>query len=354
MWVWGVVVALVGVGAVTMGTVVRDRQTGQPGGGSGAVVPGGGTPVRIPGAPDPIEPAVRDSEVQCERVEFPAELPVSEASGAAYLAAGSGSADTSDAGTVLVVGDSGNGGRYIEIDGSTGQLVRRGRFAMDRRASDDLEGLAVRGQVVYGITSSGWVRHWKRGEKDYELIEPAYPIAPEGSPQVCGSAFASNCGPNYEGLCLREPGGESEAGSEAGSDADRCIGFAVAKAHGTLYCVVSEGGKLRVDPAHALRILPPGVATGCDFDAEGVLWLGTNLFGGNRILRLRDWDDLERVTTETVDVRGSGFAEALAIGRDGAVYSFSDMASRTSGASKFICRPRSTSPGGPGADPDAG
>lgn len=331
---WGVIVVLVGVAAVTMGMVVRDRRP--------APSPRGKAPTLavdpasiVPGA---VEPAATESALGCERVEFPGEFPVSEASGAVYLADGGSS--TGGAGSLLVVGDSGNGGRYIEIDGASGQILSRGRFQMDRRASDDFEGLAVRGGVVHGITSSGWVRHWTWDGERYGLVEPAYAIAPAGSPQVCSSPFESNCGPNYEGLCLRDG---SESGSESAgnglSPSSRCLGFAVAKGHGTLYCVVAtESGRLRVDPDHALRVLPPATATGCHFDAEGSLWVGSNLFGGNRILRLRDWHDLEQVRVEAVDARPGGFPEALAVGRDGAVYSFSDTSSRTSGASKFVCQ----------------
>src|SRR5690606_7289633 len=158
-------------------------------------------------------------------------------------------------------------------------------------ASDDLEGLALVGSTFYGITSSGWMRHWRRrsparakpGEPArarYQQTRTSYPVGPakpagDTPPLVCKSPHDTNCARNYGALCLRNP-----AVSQA-----RCAGFAASKTDGALYCLVfREDGSLAMDPSRTIAVARPEALTGCHFAPdEDLLWVGTNLLGGNRV-----------------------------------------------------------------------
>src|SRR6185436_12990764 len=109
---------------------------------------------------------------------------------------------------------------------------------------DDLEGVAARDGLIYTITSPGWILAFKRIEKAFELADGPYALGPvdleygggginggpppKGRGMVC-PAKATNCGRNYEGLCLAPDAANA-----------RCIGFAAAKADGHLYCIIED------------------------------------------------------------------------------------------------------------------
>lgn len=277
-------------------------------------------------------PAPGSSPRVCKRSPFAVSLPLAEASGATYV-------PHARAPYLVVAGDSGTRGQVLELDPDTGAVLHAGHLPLDRQASDDLEGLSLVGDTLYGITSAGWMRHWRRlppgdaGEARYELVRPAYPVAPgNGDPAlVCDSPRATNCARNYEGLCLRNTPG---AGPGPG-----CAGFAASKTDGVLYCLVfAADGTLAVDPRRAIAVARGETLTGCHFAPdEDLLWVGSNLFGGNRVSTVTGWGEPARARVEVVGMLGSGFGEAIAVGPGRLVYRFSDTASSRSLADKYIC-----------------
>lgn len=275
----------------------------------------------------------------CTRQSFASPLPLAEASGATYLA-------HSETPVLLLVGDSGTRGAFLELDPATGAVLASGRLPLGRGASDDLEGLTAIGDTIYGITSAGWMRHWRRhprrpAARRYELVRGPYPVATPGrddSGLVCASAGDVNCGRNYEGLCLRDP-------PEAREDsAATCAGFAVSKADGALYCLTLErDGAVRAHAEDPIAVAPAETLTGCDFAPAGheraadLLWVGSNAFGANRVFTVSDWQAPASARVALVGMLGVGFGEAMALGPDGAVYRFSDTASARSLADKYHC-----------------
>jgi hypothetical protein len=244
---------------------------------------------------------------------------------------------------LLVVGDSGNDGAFLELDPATGAVTASGRLPLDDQASDDLEGLSAIGDTIYGITSSGWMRHWQRNaEGKYRLIEPAYPIAPprppslgkklgklRGPPLVCRNPKHVNCASNYEGLCLRtDEVGEGE-----------CAGFAAAKETGLLLCLVwGDAGRLVADPRRVMRVASEQLLTGCHFAPEGdLLWAGNNAFGASAVIRVLDWRDPGRARIGQVNGVGIGFPEAIAVLPGGVIYRFSDTARTPSLVEQYVC-----------------
>lgn len=145
----------------------------------------------------------------CTELPFAASTPVPEASGAAWMELGGKPA-------LLVVSDSGNHGAYAIIDADTGDTKEQGQLPLGKGAGEDIEGLAAQGDRFYGITSSGWIRVWKRDGAGFQLVDGPYPLGPvdlpaksasggnkppEGDGMVC-DGNSTNCGRNYEGLCL--------------------------------------------------------------------------------------------------------------------------------------------------------
>ncbi|WP_428265838.1 hypothetical protein [Haliangium sp.] len=313
--------------------------------------PAGGAEPGVRGAaPAAAAGAASEAEARivwtCTRETFPILLPLAEASGASYVSDPAGP-------YLLVVGDSGNRGQYVELDPETGAVVATGHLPLGHGASDDLEGLSVRGEVVYGITSAGWMRHWRRrpgrdGDERYQLVRGPYPIAPRvalGLDLRCDSARDINCARNYEGLCLRDPTDDSAA----------CAGFAVSKADGALYCLSFDGrGDLEVTrrgnrPVGTIAVAAGDTLTGCHFAPDAatgqgvgrvpdVVWVGSNASAANRVFTVSGWQNPARARVDTVGALGTGFDEALAVGPGGRLYRFSDTSSATSLADKFVCR----------------
>jgi hypothetical protein len=253
----------------------------------------------------------------CEPLPFAASTPVPEASGAAWL--------DIDGKTMLVVaGDSGNHGAYAIIDPDTGSTTESGALPLTSEASDDIEGLAARGGLMYGITSSGWIRVWRRVPKGFQLAGTPYPIAPEGSDMVCAGRKV-NCGRNYEGLCLAPaPRGD-------------CVGFAASKADGHLYCLTDDGGKLVVHRDRAIAVAGRGAVSDCAFGEDGTLWVGNNVFDLGTVYRVVQWEEPANATVERVGALAIGFPEVIAA-RGDVVYRISDTGGGPSLMARFRCR----------------
>ena len=270
----------------------------------------------------------------CEPLSFAATTPVPEASGAAWL--------TVDGKLVLlVVGDSGNAGAYGLIDPDTGATIETGALPLSDEASDDIEGVSARGDRIYGITSSGWIRTWRRIAGGFELTDKPYPLgpidlpdtknndrAPRGDGMVCNGRVV-NCGRNYEGLCL----------APAPPSRD-CIGFAASKADGHVYCLTESAGKLAVHHDRAIAIARPGTVADCAFNDDGSLWVGNNMFDLGRVYRVTHWDTPATAHVERVAALPLGFPETLAV-RGDVVYRMSDMGGSPSMMARFRCRPAS-------------
>lgn len=279
-------------------------------------------------------PAVGSAEVApCQPLAFAESTPVPEASGAAWL--------TIDGKLSLVVAsDSGNKGAYAIVDAENGETRESGVLPLGE-AGDDVEGLANRGDRIAGITSAGWILEWKRTTGGFELAEPAYPLGPvdladkgggmgdkppAGTGMVCG-ARATNCGRNYEGLCLVDPAHAKGP----------CIGFAASKADGHVYCVVEEAGKLAVKFEPRIAVTRPGAIGDCAFSDDGSLWVGSNLFDMSRVFRIDGWQTPASAKAVAIASLGIGFPETLAV-RGDVIYRMSDTGGAPSLMTKFRCQ----------------
>lgn len=261
---------------------------------------------------------------RCHRVaEFASSIDLSEASGAVYVA-------DPHAPHILVVGDSGTNGAYLELDIKSGAVTGSGRMPLGSNASDDLEGLSMRQNTVFGITSSGWMRHWRKQNTGYKLIDGPYPIAEPPSKFVCATGRQTNCARNYEGLCM----------TNASVTPTECAGYAASKTDGKLYCLVIDGksGRIRVAGQRFLAISERETLTGCDFSPGGDrLWAGTNLFGGSIVYEVLGWRAEKTAKIAAVGSLGVGFPEAMALGPQGRLYRFSDTGKAPSLADMFVC-----------------
>jgi hypothetical protein len=259
--------------------------------------------------------------LNCQRQDFALTLPLPEASGATW-------AVIDGLAAVLVVADSGHAGAYAVIDPATGEVREQGSLPLGTGASDDLEGLSVHAGRFFAITSSGWVREWRRITGGFDLVDGPYPVATVSTaPDALACDGASiNCGPNYEGLCLRT---RAAAGA--------CLGFAAAKARGHLLCLTLVDNRLAAEPSGAVVVDLPEVVTGCDFTPDDRLWAGANLFGLSRIYRIDGWQTPSEAQARTLDWIGDGFPEAMAVDGD-LVFRFSDTGDAPSLQSKFRCR----------------
>jgi hypothetical protein len=311
-------------------------------------------------APSVAPSAAPGDAAGCVALPFALTTPVPEASGAAWL-------ELDGKPALLVVSDSGNHGAYVIVDAETGATLESGALPLSSEASDDIEGLAARGGEFYGLTSSGWIRVWRRRGKAFELVGKPYPLGPvdwterspgrhaggavgpekrsegrsenndlpddkhndhppKGDGMVCPGP-GINCGRNYEGLCLapRPP-------------RDACVGFAASKADGHLYCLTDEAGKLVVHRDRAIAVARPGVLADCAFSDDGTLWIGNNLFDLGNVYRVAHWDDPSHASLTRVGALAVGFPEGIAA-RGDVVYRFSDMGRAPSLMARFRCPP---------------
>ena len=224
---------------------------------------------------------------------FAASTPVPEASGAAWRAIDGKL-------SLVVVGDSGNDGAYGVIDPETGETGEQGKLPLGG-GGDDIEGVATVGDTIYGLTSDGVVRHWRRGEHGFSLVDGPYSLG-------VGDR-------NFEGLCLA---GES--------------GYAASKADGHLYRIELANGRLVLHRDGALAVTGPRQIGDCTYGDDGTLWVGGNLHAGGQIWRVVDGKaipiaKLGLINPEVIAVRGD------------LVYRMTDTNAAPSLMAKFRCTP---------------
>ncbi|MGN6110126.1 MAG: hypothetical protein ACTHU0_33780 [Kofleriaceae bacterium] len=299
--------------------------------GSAAALPTAKTP-----APDRDRDRERDRD-RCSELPFAESTPVPEASGAAWL-------EIDGKLGLVVISDSGNDGAYGVIDPETGETLEQGKLPLGGDGAD-LEGIAARGNRLYVISSPGWIRVYERAAGKFALVDGPYPLGPidlddkggglgdkppKGNGMVCGATH-TNCGRNYEGLCLAPP--------SALGPGVRCAGFAAAKADGHLYCIVERNGKLSVEYADAIKVARPGVIADCAFSDDGALYVGSNLFDLAAVYRVDGWRDPGTASGAKLGSLGVGFPETIAV-RGDVIYRMSDTGgSGPSLMKKFRCRP---------------
>ncbi len=302
--------------------------------GSNAASAGSAAGARSPAGSSSIAaaaPRLVDATLSCEAVEFPLSLPIAEASGAVVTT-------IDGAAAMMVIADSGHTGDYLLVDPQSGAVRERGKLPLGDKG-DDLEGLAFRNGRFYAITSSGWLRAWKRKgppQAGFELVSGPTPIgalAPAAEAMSCELARV-NCGKNYEGLCLAPSGGA----------AGECVGMAASKKAGRLYCIVEGAkGQLSIDPTRSIAVSKPEALADCNIDGEA-LWAGANFFDFNRVWRITGWRDpapvagASPVRIEELGAIGGGFCEGMAASGE-TLFRLSDTQGSPSLISKFRCRP---------------
>lgn len=277
----------------------------------------------------PVDPWAKPPTADCEKLPFAASIPLAEASGAVLLPGPA----PSDGPELLVVGDSGTNGAYVEVAADDGHLLRSGNLPLGEGAGDDLEGLALDGTRVWGLTSGGWMRAWEREGTAWKLVEGPYTIEKHGPCKHDGV----NCGHDFEGVCLR-PDGQP--------DDDGCIGYAAARAEGHLYCLARDGARIVAlvregfqSPHAGPKITRRRFLADCAIGADGVVWTGDNLLGSAMVRRL--------AAPEWKGALGDGFPEAMALAPGGIIYRFSDTATPPGLAGKWHCPAAEIAPGAP-------
>jgi hypothetical protein len=247
---------------------------------------------------------------------FPSTIDLPEASAAAEVVGPSGARE------LLVVSDGhkkiygwrlpAGPGRAFELD-------------LDERASKDIEGMAFHEGKLYTLTSSGGVRVFVPEEGGVlRRIGDAARIGPP--PASCEDLTDKQCGPNYEGLCLR-------------SGAGPCAGYAASKAENALYCVRFEGDRLVVDRTHVLPInVPRRALSDCAFGPAGSpavdrLFITTNSKGHSQSFVVDERTGALSVWPAT----GTTSNEAIAIDREGFFYAFADAHLKQSEALRYRC-----------------
>ena len=326
-----------------------------------AKVPAGGDLVEGSYLSAPVVPAVAAPAWSCEQLPFAESTPVPEASGAAWMMIEGKLA-------LVVISDSGNDGAYAIVDPETGITREQGKLPL-REGSDDLEGVDARDDKLYGLSSAGWIRVWKRAGQGFELVDGPYPLGPidlpkkggmgdrppKGDGMVC-PLEGTNCGRNYEGLCLvpRPTSGRDSSATADSLDPGSlpCTGFAASKADGHLYCLTEEkashelmvhrdrddvDGKGDQSSMHrAISISRPGVVADCAYSDDGSLWVGNNLFGMSEVYRVDHALDPEHAQVIEIAPLGVGFSETIAV-RGDIIYRMSDTGGSPSLMAKFRC-----------------
>ena len=253
---------------------------------------------------------------------FPSLLDVPEASSAAEVVLRPGARE------LLVVSDSGNDGAALAWSIPKGP-ARALRLPLDAAASDDIEGIAWANERLYTLTSSGAVRRFAPDSRGgLARDQDAYAVG--AAPYICPRLTDSNCGKNYEGLCLRKPGTSKP-----------CAGYAASKAESALYCLVFHGERLAIDPDRPpLRVpLSPNTVSDCAFGAAGgpgeeTLLVATNIFNLSKVYAL----DEETSTLHRVDAPMTPNTEGVAVDRDGALYVLGDTNTKVSTGRRETCK----------------
>jgi hypothetical protein len=249
----------------------------------------------------------------CEQQPFADSTPLPEASGAAWLTIDGKLA-------MVVVADSGHTGEYVLLDPETGSTIERGKLPLGT-PGDDIEGLATHDDTLYGLTSDGWMRAWKREGKAFELVAGPYAIGIEADGTTCKPK--TRCAINYEGLALA-------------SKPLECAGFACSKGDGHLYCLVESDGRYTIDRARRIHVTREGVVGDCAFDDADRLWVGNNVFGLAQVFRVDGWGTPQTATVVSTNAFGAGNPEVIA-GRGNILYRMSDMGGAPSLIAKFRC-----------------
>jgi hypothetical protein len=276
--------------------------------GAGEVEGGSGEGTRIAGS-------------SCTLLPFADTTTLPEASGAAWL-------ELDGTLGLVVVSDGGHAGAFVVLDPENGRERKSGKLPLGSGASDDTEGLAARGDRMYGLTSSGYVRVWEWRSGTFVLVDGPYPIGTGSS--VC-EATGINCGRDYEGLALA-PAGEPRVDTP-----NSCIGFACSREDGALYCVSEQGGRLRVDLTRTIAVENKGALADCAFSETGALYAGNNLFGMAKVHRIDGWSEPATAKVTALESLGVGFPEVVAA-RGDVIYRFSDTGgSSPSLLAKFRC-----------------
>lgn len=238
----------------------------------------------------------------CEQATFAESTKLPEASGAAWL--------TIDGKLgLLVIADSGHDGAYVVLDPDTGEMREEGKLPIGG-GKDDLEGVAIWNGKLVGISSSGWIRVWERAGSGFSLVDGPYPLGPVDLPDkklamldqpgmVC-SERTTNCGRDYEGICVPP------------APQGKCVGFAASKTDGRLYCLVDRNGKLAVEHDPFIQIAKKGQMADCAFSDRGELFVGSNLFGAANVYRVSNWADPAKARVDELGSLGIGFPETIA------------------------------------------
>lgn len=255
----------------------------------------------------------------CQRQAFAESTPLPEASGAAWLPIDGKLA-------MVLVADSGHDGEYAIIDPDTGATSEQGKLPLGRTGdghaqSDDIEGLAAHGGTLYGLTSDGWMRVWRRKGQGFELALGPYAIGSEAEGMTCQAKH--KCAINYEGLALAEkPQG--------------CAGFACSKGDGGVYCLTEQAGRYAVAKSRRIAVTKPGALADCTFDDRDQLWVGNNVFGADQVFRIDGWADPASAKVVPANAFGVGFPEVIAV-RGDIIYRLSDTGGAPSLMAKFRC-----------------
>jgi hypothetical protein len=293
-----------------------------------------------PAPPPPQAPAWT-----CEPLPFAGSTPVPEASGAAWTQFQGKSA-------LFVVSDSGNKGAYGLIDPDTGHTLAQGAFGqMDH--GDDYEGITARSGRMVVVLSGGYVTEVVQGgDGTFSVGNKLEPLGeeitdeqeprgngtrpPKGKGMVCPGLHDSNCGRNFEGICLDDRTPYTRG---------PCAGFAASKADGHLYCLLEHvhagtPTTYTADFERSIEVTKPGLLADCAIGEDGVLWAGANVLGANTVYRIDHWEDPSHANVVEIGPVGIGNSEVLAV-RGDVVYRMSDTNGSPSLMSKFRCRPRS-------------
>lgn len=241
---------------------------------------------------------------------FPSTIALPEASAATEVELTAGVRE------LLVVSDSGNAGVALLYPLPNG-APRSITLPLDAPASDDLEGIAWRAGKLYTLTSSGAVRRFAPdGAGGLVRDQDAYAVGAAPT-YACADLGGVNCEKNYEGLCLR-----------AAHISAPCAGYAASRADGKLYCLTLDGNGVL---AASTTVAPIDTGLGanklsdCAFGAAGgsgerALVVASNVYDFSKSYRLDE-------TSNDKSVLPTAFLlnlEAVAIDRDGALYTFSD------------------------------
>ena len=233
-------------------------------------------------------------------------LDLPEASGAVWI--------ESALGTGWLVGaDNGNDGKVVLV-GQGGAILAELNLPLDEAAGDDLEGLAwaPSGRLV-GLTSAGYLRQWDLEASGPKLSQLAQAISSDPD-WACGPQ-ESNCGPNWEGLCL-DPAPEDGG----------CAGFAVSKKRGELVCVRASGSGYVLDPELRIDVTGKNELSGCDFmlEAPHALVVGGNDEADNGLWAIVGHRQPHEASVHALEIGGTLNQEAVAFGPQGTLLSFGD------------------------------